>query len=260
MTAIPHTLAKPLAILGLAFGLLSAGCATPPDPNDEAAVAAFNEANDPMEPMNRYFFSLNRAMDELVMKPFAGWYHIALPDPAEDGVRNFLRNLSSPVILANDLFQGSGHRAGDTSARFLINTTLGIGGFIDVAKHFGFRYHGEDFGQTLAVYGVGEGPYLHLPLLGPSNPRDGFGRLVDQALDPLTYIGYAYDVRWINPARFLLSAIDTRARNLEAVDELRKGSLDFYATVRSLYRQYRNDAIQNGDEDADADKATSALP
>ena len=96
---------KTLAVTSVALGLLAAGCATAPDPSDEAAVQAFNEANDPLEPMNRYFFEVNHGLDELLVKPFAGYYNIALPDPAKDSIRNFLRNLRSPVILANDLFQ-----------------------------------------------------------------------------------------------------------------------------------------------------------
>lgn len=232
--------------------LLAAGCATKPDPTDEAAVQAYNEANDTLEPMNRYFFEVNQFLDEILLKPFAGWYHLAMPDPAEDGVRNFLRNLKSPVYLANDLFQGEWDRAGTTAARFVINSTIGIGGIIDVASMMDLKYHEEDFGQTLAVHGAGEGPYLHLPILGPSNPRDATGRLVDYALDPLTWVGYVYDVSYINTARAGLDAIDTRARNLEAIDELKKGSVDFYATVRSLYRQRRNDLIKNGETEQTA--------
>jgi len=224
------------------------GCATAPDPQDEAAVEAYQEANDPLEPMNRYFFNVNLFLDEMVLKPFAGWYHIALPDPAEDAVRNALRNANSPVILANDIFQGEMRRAGTTIGRFLVNSTIGIGGLIDVADMMGLKYHDEDFGQTLAVWGSGEGPYLHLPILGPSNPRDATGRLVDYVLDPLTWVGYVYNVSYINTIRSGTEALDTRARNLEAIDELKKGSLDFYATIRSLYRQRRNDAIANGEE------------
>lgn len=232
--------------------LLAAGCATKPDPADEAAVQAYNEANDPYEPMNRYFFEVNQFLDEILLKPFAGWYHLAMPDPAEDGVRNFLRNLKSPVYLANDLFQGEFGRAGTTAARFVINSTIGVGGLVDVADMMDLKHHEEDFGQTLAVWGSGEGPYLHLPALGPTNPRDITGRLVDYALDPLTWVGYAYNVSEINVARGGLEAIDTRARNLEAIDELKKGSVDFYATIRSLYRQKRNDLIINGETEQQA--------
>lgn len=237
-----------LAVTSVALALLAAGCATAPDPSDEAAVQSFNEANDPLEPMNRYFFEINHGLDELLVKPFAGYYNIALPDPAKDGVRNFLRNLHAPVILLNDLFQGEGGRAGTTAARFAINTTLGIGGILDVADWFGMPYHDEDFGQTLAVWGSSEGIYLHLPLLGPSNPRDAGGKLVDYVLDPLTWVGYVYNVSWINTTRFMVEGIDTRARNLETIAELQKGSVDFYATIRSLYRQHRNDAIANGED------------
>jgi phospholipid-binding lipoprotein MlaA len=250
-----------LAIAGVvAMSVTLGGCATKPDPTDEAAVQAYQEANDPLEPMNRYFFSVNMFLDEVLLKPFAGYYNIALPQVAKDGIRGILRNVDTPVILANDLFQGEGNRAGITTGRFFVNTTLGLGGFFDVAKHFGMPYHDEDFGQTLAVWGTGEGPYLMLPLLGPSNPRDASGKIVDKFLDPMTYIGYIYDVGYINTIRGGLEAVDTRARNLQAIDELKKGSIDFYATVRSLYRQHRNDAIRNGKEDEDlTPKVTSEL-
>ena len=233
----------------LALSVLATGCATKPDPSDDAAVQAYQEANDPLEPMNRYFFEVNQFLDEILLKPFAGWYHLALPDPAEDGVRNVLRNLKSPVILANDLFQGEWNRAGTTVSRFFINSTIGVGGLVDVASMMDMKYHEEDFGQTLAVYGTGEGPYLHLPILGSGNPRDYSGRLVDYALDPLTWVGFAYNVSEINTARTGLETLDTRARNLEAIDELKRGSVDLYATARSLYRQQRNDLIRNGESE-----------
>jgi len=242
-----------LAMTGVvAMSLAVSACATKPDPTDEAAVEAYKEANDPLEPMNRYFFEVNMFIDEMVLKPFAGYYNIALPQVAKDGIRGVLRNIDSPVILANDLFQGEGHRAGVTTGRFFVNTVLGAGGFFDVAKHFGMPYHDEDFGQTLAVWGTGEGPYLMLPLLGPSNPRDATGRAVDHFLDPLTYLAWYYkEVTYVNWARSGLSALDIRSRNLQALDDLKKNSIDFYATIRSLYRQDRNDAIRNGKEDED---------
>jgi phospholipid-binding lipoprotein MlaA len=231
------------AVLGL--GLL-AGCATPPS-DDPDALAAFEEANDPLEPMNRYFFELNYAADELLFKPLAGWYYVALPNFAQDGVRNALRNLRSPIVLANDLFQGETERAGVTVGRFLVNSTLGLAGLFDVASAMGLEYHDEDFGQTMAVHGVGEGPYLVLPLLGPSNPRDASGRVVDMLFDPLTYIGIFGGVDNIGLGAAVLEGVDTRARNLKTLDEIRKGSLDYYATLRSLYRQRRNDEINNGE-------------
>jgi phospholipid-binding lipoprotein MlaA len=235
------------ALLGLA---LLAGCATPPS-NDPEALEAYKEANDPLEPMNRYFFELNYAADELLLKPLAGWYYVALPNFAQDGVRNALRNVRSPVVLANDLFQGETDRAGVTVSRFLVNSTMGLGGLFDIAARMGLDYHDEDFGQTLAVHGVGEGPYLMLPLLGPSNPRDAAGRVVDMLFDPLTYIGVFGGVDNIGLGAAVVDGLDTRARNLKTLDEIRKGSLDYYATIRSLYRQHRNDEINNGETPAD---------
>ncbi len=225
--------------------VLLAGCATPPS-NDPEALEAFKEANDPLEPMNRYFFELNYAADELLFKPLAGWYYVALPNFAQDGVRNVLRNVRSPVVLANDLFQGETDRAGVTVGRFLVNSTMGLGGLFDIASRIGLDYHDEDFGQTLAVHGVGEGPYLMLPLLGPSNPRDAAGRVVDMLFDPLTYIGMFGGVSNIGLGAAVAEGVDTRARNLKTLDAIRKGSLDYYATIRSLYRQHRNDEINNG--------------
>jgi phospholipid-binding lipoprotein MlaA len=230
-------------MLGL---VLLAGCATPPS-NDPEALEAYKEANDPLEPMNRYFFELNYAADELLFKPLAGWYYVALPNFAQDGVRNVLRNVRSPVVLANDLFQGETDRAGVTVGRFLVNSTMGVGGLFDIASRIGLDYHDEDFGQTLAVAGVGEGPYLMLPLLGPSNPRDAAGRVVDMLFDPLTYIGIFGGVDNVGLGAAVLDGMDTRARNLKTLDEIRKGSLDYYATIRSLYRQRRADEINNGE-------------
>jgi len=231
------------AVLGI--GML-AGCATPPT-DDPDALAAFKEANDPLEPLNRYFFELNYAADELLFKPLAGWYYVALPDFAQDGVRNALRNLRSPIVLANDLFQGETERAGITVGRFLINSTIGLAGLIDVASEMGLEYHDEDFGQTLAVHGVGEGPYLVLPLLGPSNVRDATGRAVDMLFDPLTYVGIFGGIDNIGLGAAVVEGVDIRARNLKTLDEIRRGSLDYYATLRSLYRQRRIDEIHNGE-------------
>jgi phospholipid-binding lipoprotein MlaA len=238
------------AFLGLALCAGLTGCATPPPADDPDAVAAFEEANDPLEPFNRYMFELNYAFDETLGKAFAGWYYVALPDFAQDGVRNAVRNLRTPVVLVNDLLQGETERAGVTFGRFLVNSTIGLGGLIDVAEHMGLEYHDEDFGQTLAVAGVGEGPYLVLPLMGPSNPRDAAGRVVDLFFDPLTYLTFGTNVSYateISTTRGILAPIDLRARNLKTLDEIRKGSLDYYATIRSLYRQYRADQVVNGE-------------
>lgn len=244
-----------IAICAGAAVLTLSACATAPE-NDPEALAAFEATNDPLEPMNRYFFEVNYALDEIVLKPVAGWYYVALPNPVQDSVRNFLRNLSSPVILANDVFQGETDRAGTTLIRFLVNSTFGIVGLFDVASEMGFQYHDEDFGQTLAVHGVDEGPYLVLPIIGPSNPRDAAGRIVDVFLDPLTYIAGTDGLEDLPYVRSGVTAVDTRARNLKTLDEIREGSLDYYATIRSLYRQKRNDAIRNGEASAESYELT----
>ena len=142
---------------------------------DPEARAAYLEASDPLEPLNRAIFSFNLTLDKAILRPIATVYNAALPDPVRDGVRNFLNNLRTPIILANDVLRGEIGRAGDTVGRFLLNSTLGVGGLFDIASELGFDFHNEDFGQTLAVWGIGEGPYLMLPIFGPSNPRDAVG-------------------------------------------------------------------------------------
>ena len=227
--------------------MLATGCAT--RPTDPELLASYEEANDPLEPMNRYFFEVNYALDELLLKPIAGWYYVALPNPVQDSIRNALRNLRSPVILANDLFQGNMERAEVTVSRFFINSTIGLLGLFDVAAEMGMPFHDEDFGQTLAVASVGEGPYIVIPLLGPSNPRDLTGRVVDFFLDPFDYFiqddAFGY-------GRNAAEGLDTRARNLKTLDEIRAGSIDYYATIRSLYRQRRDAQIRNGEPAPDA--------
>ena len=235
------------AFAGAALSLmLLSACATPPE--DPADLAAYEEANDPLEEFNRRIDKANRTIDRYVLRPIAGAYGKAVPSQLQDALRNFFDNLRAPVILANDLLQGEGERAGITVARFLTNSTLGLGGFIDTAdKVFGLEFHDEDFGQTLAVWGVDEGIYLVLPLIGPSNPRDAVGIVVDSLLDPWNYLLRSADIQYGPTVRSLLNGIDLRARNIDALDEIERTSIDTYATLRSLYRQRRADEIRNGD-------------
>jgi phospholipid-binding lipoprotein MlaA len=208
---------------------------------------AAEDTNDPFEGSNRFFFDVNQVLDDILLRPVAEVYRAVLPDFARNGVRNFMNNLNSPVIFANDLLQGEGDRAGDTLVRFGINSTIGIGGLIDVAKDVGFPYHDEDFGQTLAVWGVDDGPYLYLLLMGPSSARDFTGFVVDRGLDPLTYVNWGDDGWEYTPiARTVLNVIDLRSRNIETLDDIERSSVDYYASIRSLYRQSRADAIRNG--------------
>ena len=208
------------------------------------------DVNDPWEGWNRGVFAINHAIDRVIVRPIAVVYRAVLPPFARDGVHNFLHNLNSPVIFANDILQGEFDRAGNTMARFVINSTIGAGGLFDMAVRFGEPGHDEDFGQTLAVWGVKEGPYIYALVLGPSNMRDLTGFAVDLALNPLTWVNWGDDELEYAPYyRYGLTAIDIRARNLETLDDIEKTSVDFYAALRSLYRQHRDDEIRNNQPD-----------
>jgi len=216
-------------------------------PGVEAAV---EDVNDPLEPFNRVMFGFNEFLAEYLIGPLARGYNAAIPNPAREAFRNFLSNLNSPVILANDLLQGELKRGYATTMRMLINSTAGIVGFIDVAKKLGFEKHNEDFGQTLAVWGLGEGFYLVLPVFGPSNPRDALGKLlVDPFLDPLGYYLDNTDREEVGYAITGVRGFTNYAAFVDQIDELRNSSLDFYGALRSLYRQLRNSEIKNGGGD-----------
>jgi phospholipid-binding lipoprotein MlaA len=193
-------------------------------------------------------FSMNMSLDKNVALPVAKFYVHAVPEPARDGVHNFLANLGEPQTFANDILQGEVKRAATTLGRFTINTTLGIGGLVDAATKIGLDGHTTDFGETLAIYGADEGPYLVLPVLGPSNPRDAAGDLVDVGLDPTTYITFRSSIYWML-GRGTLSVIDIRAHNIDFIEQLERSSVDLYATERSLYRQHRNAEIHGGKPD-----------
>ncbi len=226
--------------------MLVAGCASAPD--DPEALAAYEEANDPLEGLNRAVFAVNRALDTVFLKPITQVYVTIVPDFVRDGIHNMILTVRSPVIFANDVLQGEMTRAGETLARTAINLTVGVAGFFDAANDlFGIEPHDEDFGQTLAVWGTGEGPYLMLPVFGPSNPRDAIGLAVDSFLDPLGY--FIQFIPW-GLTRTVVTGIDARSQTLDALDELERTSVDFYAAVRSLYRQRRADEIRNGEPGA----------
>jgi phospholipid-binding lipoprotein MlaA len=176
-----------------------------------------------------------------------------VPDYVRQRVHLALRNLNEPVTLANDVLQGNWARAKTTWDRFLLNSTGGVLGFWDVATDLGHPYHKEDFGQTLGVHGVDGGPYLVLPLLGPSNLRDATGKVVDIFLDPFFYIAEETDKDEWQLYRFALEGLDFRTRNLETLDQIERDALDYYARLRSLYLQRRDAEIRN-DLDVEADE------
>lgn len=225
----------------LTLALVTGACAaTPEESDDTAAMLGYEPPNDPIEPVNRQIFAFNRAADRYVLKPTAQAYD-RLPQELRDILRNLIRHVSSPVVLANDLLQGNIDRAGDTAARTFINTfTLGTG---DMASPR-YPYHSEDFGQTLGTYGAGEQFYLVLPLLGPSSGRDAVGLVVDIFLNPLHYPDATATTAY-NFSSTAVEGIDLRARNLGTIAELRRDSVDFYARMRSLYLQRREAQINN---------------
>ncbi len=234
--------------------MLLAGCAGTPEPaadqwslGESEIILEADEDKDPLELFNRLTFSINLALDTMVIKPIAATYRFFLPVEVRDSLRNALRNLRSPVVLANDLLQGETDRAGTTAMRFLINSTIGVLGIFDLASSWGYAYHDEDFGQSLAVHGVGEGVYLVLPLFGPSSIRDAVGLLADTYMDPLTYVALANDAEEALLARTLVAGIDLRSRNIENIEDLQRDSIDYYARIRSLYRQSRVNDINNGE-------------
>jgi len=203
-------------------------------------------ANDPLENMNRVIFDFNNELDNAIFEPVAEAYVEYLPDTIRTAVLDWLRHLKSPVIFANNLMQGDVNSAGNTLSRFVTNTVLGFGGIVDTANTSGVPFRDEDFGQTLAVWGVGDGPYLVIPVLGPMNMRDGAGKLLDTHMNPLGEIDNTV-FEWTHRG---LDAVDTRAGFLDTLDDLERTSLDYYSAIRSLYRQKRQDDIINGESDA----------
>ena len=221
------------------FGLVLAGCATAPLTQEQITN------NDPYEHTNRQMLDFNGKIDRYVVVPSVAVYFFLVPDKGRRGVHNFLGNLSLPTIFVNDMLQGELTRGGQSAARFIINTGFGFGGFFDPATKMGIPGHGEDFGQTLAVWGMGEGPYLVLPFFGPSNPRDAAGLAIDAVIDPTNFIVFKQHLWW-GGIREYFTYLDLRGETYEQIQSIQRSSVDYYAGLRSLYRQLRNNDIRNG--------------
>lgn len=232
----------------LAIFIVSA-CATPPPSGDKDALLEYAEINDPIEPTNRVIFMFNRALDEMFVQPVARSYRLLVPTWVRTRISSALDNLRAPVVFMNELAQGEPKRAASTLVRFGLNSTFGLAGLNDFAAELGFEKTEEDFGQTLAVWGVGSGPYLMLPVFGPSNPRDTVGRVVDIIVDPFNMWTRNTERETSGYARAGVQMLDTRTEVLDLTDDLEKSSLDLYAAVRSLYRQRRSNDIHNGTPD-----------
>jgi len=238
-----------IALLAGAF--LLSGCASIPPPGKK-------DPRDRFERVNRSVYRFNTTLDHAVLRPVARTYVRVTPSGARRCVSNFFSNLAYPVTIANDVLQGKGRDGLSDSARFGINTVVGIGGLFDPATHWNFEKHDEDFGQTLGKWGVPSGPYLMLPLLGPSTVRDAPARVVDHFFSPQ---GYITDTN-TTVALYVSEAISGRA-NLLSRDQLIESAYDPYAFVRNVWLQRREYQVRDGDVPPDAepqDDTEKAVP
>ena len=207
---------------------------------DEAAVV---DVPDPQEPLNRAVFGFNLFLDTTILKPVAYTYRTVTPKPVRTGITNAVNNTYAPVTIFNAVLQGNRQKAGDTTVRFLLNTTLGFGGLLDVATMAGLPQHYEDFGQTLATYGVPSGDYMVVPILGPMTPRHLTGRAVDYLTNPLTWL--LWDASAVSStAPTVANLVIERELNIESVDAM-QASPDFYQVAKSAYVQNRQAAIND---------------
>lgn len=251
--ALPGTLLRLLALSALALG----GCATTQGPANP---------KDPLQGINRTVYKFNDVVDRAVLKPVAQGYHWVVPDFARAGVRNFFSNLNDVTVTVNDLLQGKVTQGGHDALRFTLNTTIGLLGFVDVATRAGFEKHNEDFGQTLGVWGVGPGPYLVLPLLGPSTLRDTVGIAGDLPTSP--YVRFSHISVAHRNEGYALGAISTRESLLDTSDLLNDATLstDSYNFVRDAWLQRRQNLVYDGhppadpDDSLDDDPGSSAAP
>ena len=228
---IPHLSFFRASIL-LLLGVFLSGCATP------------TTQIDPYESMNRSIFSFNESLDDNVMKPVAEGYRFVTPDPVEIMISNFYSNLDDVKVIFNDLLQLKFRNAGADSARFLINTILGMGGLVDFGTDYGFPKRLEDFGQTLGHWGVSTGPYIVLPFIGGSNMRDAPATLVDLVTSPMFYSGFI--TFGVGAAMGAVAAVDTRAGLLDTEEIIGEAALDKYEFLRDAYLQRRRSLVHDG--------------
>ncbi|MCI5059671.1 MAG: VacJ family lipoprotein [Alphaproteobacteria bacterium] len=215
-----------------------------------AACAASQEAGipDPLEGTNRVVLDVNEAVDKAVIGPIAQGYRDYTPSGPRIALRNFLRNLNSPIVIGNEILQGDLDGVGNASARAVINTLAGFGGVLDLAEDGGIEHQPEDFGQTLATWGVGDGAYLVLPILGPSSLRDATGNMIDSFADPIRLYLFNVDRAPLHYTRVGLNALSTREELIDVIDDLRRNSFDYYTAIKSSYYQHRQ-ALINDQED-----------
>lgn len=233
---------KSATVLGAA--LVITGCANTAH-NSNSAL----EISDPYENMNRKVFAFNVVADKHVIHPIVEGYRTVAPKPARTAISNVLRNLRSPVDFTNQVLQLDLKGAGTTLTRAIINTTVGVGGLMDVAAYEGIEYEFEDFGQTLAVWGLPHGPYFMLPLVGPSSMRDYAGYIGDGVMDPLRFYAFNTDKDYIYYTKFGMDYLNIRESLKDVQTDLEQNSIDYYAALRSIYYQRRNTLIKDLDSE-----------
>jgi len=231
-------------LLGIAACVVFAGLGTAGAPG--GADPADDGIHDPWQGFNRKIFWFNEKFDQYLFEPFAKGWDFVLPDMAQQGISNVFENLSFPINFANNLLQAKPVAALEHVGLFLLNSTLGMGGLIDAGARVGLHPTDEDFGQTLGYWGVPAGPYLVLPFLGPSNPRDAVGRGVDGA----TRIYPFFAPFWVNTTANIVDLSNTRAELLDEISESRERAFDYYAFVRNAFVSYRENQITDSADPA----------
>lgn len=239
-----------VSVLALTACLAVPTLASAQDAAPEVAVQPAADRGDPWQGFNRSMFGIHQGIDGAVLEPVARGYRAVTPRPVRTGVLNFLRNLRGPVIFANDVLQGEVNRAGTTAGRFAINTTIGVAGIFDPATSMGLPRHDEDFGQTLAVWGVPSGPYVFVPLMGPTTVRDGAGSIVDIVFDPMTWANLD-DAGTAYATRAVVTGVAQREVLLDPIASMEAQGGDVYLTYRTTYEVAREAAIENGRTDAE---------
>jgi len=233
----------------LALTLLAGGCAgTQTSEQADATIVS-----DPLEGMNRFFFDLNQRLDRNAGKPVASAYKKDVPQSVRGSLHNVLDNLGGPVNVANDLLQVQFENAGIAAGRFLVNTTIGVAGIFDVATDWGMPDRDRDFGETLGTYGVPPGPYLVLPLRGSTDVRDFAGNYVDGFATPLRFVRYDGN-NYVGWMKSTLGSMDNRSANLVTYEDIERASVDYYATMRTLYMERRARLVE------DRNVRTASLP
>ena len=246
---------KKIIITSLISLMLVTNVSADTDGENSLSKKNSGKVKDCFEGLNRATFSLNQGLDKAIFKPVARGYR-KLPSPIRSGTSNALENISSVLTIPNNILQGEFKKAGINTGRFIVNTTVGILGAFDVATKIDFpEYEKEDYGQTFGAWGIGAGCYVVLPVLGPSTVRDAIGSFVNAFGDPYYNMSVHGNNQYLDKKVYIatktISGIDFRAKNLETIDNLEKNSMDFYASVRSLYLQDRQQKIRNSDPTID---------